>query len=259
MVETTEFVETKKTSPYQLGSMVFIVLAILTALEFGFAFFLNVWPLLALIALAKGGLVMYYYMHAYRLVGVEKPVDRESFAYKLGTNRLGLWFFMLSDGFLFGGLFISRFNLLALTRPDINQFLGLTVTTMLLVSSFFANRAEISVENGNRSRALSSLLITIILGIVFLVGVVGVEWRIAPFGPADGAQGAIFYSMTGFHAFHVLTGIIFLLIVRHNLAHNRYTSEKHWGVEAGVVFWHFVDFIWIFFYPALYLVGTVIH
>lgn len=259
MVETSEFVETKKTSPYQLGFMVFVVLAILTAVEFAFAFFLNVWPLLALTALAKGGLVMYYYMHAYRLVETERVVDRESFAYKLGTNRLGLWFFMLSDGFIFGGLFIARFNLLALTRPDINQFLGLTVTTVLLVSSFFANRAEISMEHGNRSRALSSLLVTIILGILFLVGVLGVEWRLAPFGAADGAQGAIFYSMTGFHAFHVLTGVIFLLIVRRNLARNRYTPEKHWAVEASVVYWHFVDFIWIFFYPALYLVGTVIH
>jgi cytochrome c oxidase subunit 3 len=57
----------------------------------------------------------------------------------------------------------------------------------------------------------------------------------------------------------VLTGVIFLLIVRRNLAHNRYTPEKHWAVEASVVYWHFVDFVWIFFYPALYLVGTLIH
>jgi cytochrome c oxidase subunit 3 len=259
MVETTELVEKKKTSPYQLGLLVFIVLAVLTALEFGFALLLNAWPLLALIALAKGGLVMYYYMHVSRLFAVDGTEDRESFAYKLSTNRLGLWFFMLSDGFIFGGLFIARFNLLGLTRPDVNQFLGVAVTTILLVSSFFANRAEISMEHGNKSRALSSLLVTIILGVLFLAGVVGVEWQIAPFRPSDGAQGAIFYSMTGFHAFHVLTGVIFLLIIRRNLARNHFTPEKHWGVEAAVVYWHFVDFIWIFFYPALYLVGTLIH
>jgi cytochrome c oxidase subunit 3 len=259
MVETTELVEKRKTSPYQLGFLVFIVLAVLTVVEFGFAILLNAWPLLALIALAKGGLVLYYYMHASRLFEVDRTEDRESFAYKLSTNRLGLWFFFLSDGFLFGGLFISRFNLLGLARPDVTQILGVIVTSVLLISSFFANRAEISVEHGNQSRALSSLLVTIILGILFFVGVVGVEWRIAPFGPGDGAQGAIFYSMTGFHAFHVLTGVIFLLIIRRNLTRNRFTPEKHWGVEAAVVYWHFVDFIWIFFYPALYLVGAIVH
>ena len=101
--------------------------------------------------------------------------------------------------------------------------------------------------------------ILLALGLVFLAGVLGIEWRIAPFGPADGAQGAIFYSMTGFHAFHVLTGVIFLSIVLRNLLRNRYSQEKHWAVEAAVVYWHFIDAVWIFFYPALYLIGTLPH
>jgi len=166
-------------------------------------------------------------------------------------------FFWIVTGIL--GLFISRFNLLGLTRPDLNQFLGVTVTTVLLISSFFANRAEISMEHGNEKQAKFSLMVTIILGLLFVAGVLGVEWRIAPFRPSDGAQGAIFYSMTGFHAFHVLTGVIFLSIVRRNMGRHVYTPEKHWAVEASVVYWHFVDFIWIFFYPALYLVGTLAH
>jgi cytochrome c oxidase subunit 3 len=259
MVESQELAGTKRSSPYQLGMMVFILLAILTAIEFVFALYLNVWPLLAVVALLKGGLVMYYYMHIYRLFEEEKVEDRESFAYKLATNRIGLWFFLLSDGFLFGGLFVSRLNLLGLSRPDVDQVLGLTITSVLLISSFFANRAEVSMENGNRSRTLSSLLITILLGVAFIAAVLFIEWRIAPFGPADGVQGAVFYSMTGFHAFHVLTGVIFLSIVRRNVAHNVYSPEKHWAVEASVVYWHFVDFVWVFFYPALYLIGTVVH
>ncbi len=259
MAETEELVATKRSSPYQLGLMVFILLAVLTALEFIFALYLNVWPLLAVVALLKGALVMYYYMHIYRLFEEEKSADRESFVYKLATNRIGLWFFLLSDGFIFGGLFVSRLNLLGLTRPDVDQFLGLTITSVLLLSSFFANRAEVSMEHGNRPRVLSSLLVAIVLGLAFIAAVLGIEWRVAPFGPADGAQGAIFYSMTGFHAFHVLTGVIFLSIVRRNVAHNIYTPERHWGVEASVVYWHFVDFVWVFFYPALYLVGAVVH
>ena len=259
MVETKELTQTKGPSGLQLGFLVFIVLAALTGAEFGFALFLNVWPLLALMAVLKGGLVLYYYMHVHRLFGAEKDEDRESFSYKLSTNRLGLWFFMLSDAFIFGGLFISRFNLLGLTRPELNQFLGVTVTSVLLISSFFANRAEVSMEHGNRTQAMVSLAASIFLGVTFLAGVLGVEWRIAPFGPADGVQGAIFYTMTGFHAFHVLTGVIFLSIVLRNLARKRYTAEKHWAVEAAVVYWHFIDLVWIFFYPALYLIGTLPH
>ena len=239
--------------------MVFVVLAILTAAEFLFALFLNFWPLLALMAFIKGGLVLYFYMHIPRLFEADKDQDRESFSYKLATNRLGLWFFMLSDAFIFGGLLVSRFNLLALTRPDVNQFLGVAVTSLLLISSFFANRAEVSMEHGNRTQAIISLSVTIFLGVAFLAGVLGIEWRIAPFGPADGAQGAVFYSMTGFHAFHVLTGVIFLSIVLRNLARKRYSQEQHWGLEAAVVYWHFIDAVWIFFYPALYLIGTLPH
>lgn len=259
MVETKELSLAKRPSGFQTGLVVFIFLAVLTAVEFGFALYLNVWPLLALIAVLKAGLVFYYYMHIMRLFEAEKDPDRESFAYKLATNRMGLWFFLLSDGFIFGGLFISRFNLLGLTRPQVDQFLGVAVTSILLISSFFANRAEVSMEYGNRRRAISSLAVTIFLGIAFVAGVLGIEWRIAPFGPGDGTQGAIFYTMTGFHAFHVLTGVIFLSIVLRNLTRKCYSTEKHWAVEASVVYWHFIDVVWIFFYPALYLIGTLPH
>jgi cytochrome c oxidase subunit III len=259
MVETHELVQTRGPSAFRLGVFVFILLAFLTAAEFGFALFLNAWPLLALMALLKGGLVLYYYMHVTRLVAADPDLERESFSYKLNTNRLGLWFFMLSDGFIFGGLFISRFNLMGLDRPELNQFLGVAVTSVLLISSFFANRAEVSMDHGDRRQAMFCLSVTILLGLLFLAGVLGVEWRIAPFGPSDGVQGAVFYSMTGFHAFHVLTGVIFLSIVLRNMARQRYSPEKHWAVEASVVYWHFIDFVWIFFYPALYLIGTVAH
>jgi len=258
MVETNELTQTRRPSGLQLGFMVFVLLAVLTATEFLFALFLNFWPLLALMAFLKAGLVLYFYMHISRLFQADKDENRESYSYKLTTNRLGLWFFMLSDAFIFGGLLVSRFNLLALTRPELNQFLGVTVTSILLISSFFANRAEVSMELGNRKQAILSVAVSIFLGVVFLAGVLGIEWRIAPFGPADGAQGAIFYSMTGFHAFHVLTGVIFLSIVLRNLIRNRYSQEKHWAVEAAVVYWHFIDAVWIFFYPALYLIGRII-
>lgn len=176
---------------------------------------------------------------------------------KLSANRLGLWLFILSDTFVFGGLYVSRFYLLGTAeRPEGSQLIGLVVTSVLLLSSFFMNRAETAIAHDDRKTFLRSTLITLVLGTIFLVGVVGVEWPLAPFGPGDGAAASLFFAMTGFHAFHVLTGLIFLAVVYRNGRKGLYSSERHWGVEACAVYWHFVDVVWIFFYPALYLIGS---
>ncbi len=175
---------------------------------------------------------------------------------KAATNRLGLWLFIASDLFLFTGLLVSRFYLLGTaTRPELNQFLGLGVTSILLVSSFFMNRAEIAAAHGDQKSFLNFTLLTLVLGSLFLVGVVGVEWQISPHGPDFSAAYSLFYTMTGFHAFHVLTGVIFLAIIYRNGKKGMYTAERHWPVEAAAVYWHFVDVVWVFFYPALYLIG----
>lgn len=250
-------IETNKASALRLGILVFGALAVATAVEFILALYAYILPILVVIALIKAGLVMYYYMHIYRLFEMDPDPDQESFSYKLTTNRIGLWFFMLSDSFIFGGLLVSRFNLLGLTRPDVNQFTGLGVTSVLLISSFFANRAETAMVHGDRRQSSISLVVTISLGLLFLAGVLGIEWRIAPFRPSDSVAGAIFFAMTGFHAFHVLTGITFLSIVLGNNLRMRYTPEKHWAVEAAVTYWHFIDVVWIIFYPALYLIGSL--
>lgn len=182
---------------------------------------------------------------------------RREYAYKLATNRLGLWLFILSDSFVFGALLVTRFYLLGDRRPHLEQGLGLLVTSVLLLSSFFMNRAEVMITHNDRKGFLTSTLLTLALGLSFLVGVVGFEWRLAPFGPADGPEGAVFYMMTGMHALHVLTGVIFLLIIFRNGLRGHYSAERHWAVEAAANYWHFVDLVWIFFYPALYLIGKV--
>ena len=249
----------KKTALNQ-GILIFIFLAVLTALEFFVAIVMDAVVLLVVIALVKVGLVMYYYMHIYKLAA-EDEGEANSYTYKTGSNRLGLWLFILSDSFVFAGLLVSRLNLLGLTRPPLNQILGLIVTAVLLLSSFSMNRAETSVAHGDRKGFVIGITATLILGIGFLLGVVGVEWPQAireGASPSSGAAGAIFFMMTGMHAFHVLTGVIFLTIVLRNGARGLYSEEKHWAVEAAAVYWHFVDVVWIFFYPALYLIGTAL-
>lgn len=187
-------------------------------------------------------------------------VTLEEYKDKTSKNRMGLWLFIVSDSFVFIGLLVTRFTLLGGERPHLNQNLGLAVTFLLLVSSFFMNRGEIEMAHGNTKGFLKNTLVTLIIGIIFLAGVVGVEWQLAAqegLTPQSGQVGAVFYIMTGFHAFHVLTGVWYLWVVYRNGKRGAYTQERHWGVEACAVYWHFIDIAWIFFYPALYLIGNV--
>ncbi|MBC7877045.1 MAG: heme-copper oxidase subunit III [Anaerolineales bacterium] len=255
-----------KSSALRQGVLIFVYLTVLTILEYFVAVTFNATSILVVVAVIKAALVMYYYMHIYKL-NEENEGDENSYAYKTGTNRLGLWFFLLSDAFVFAGLLVMRLNLLGFTRPPLNQTLGFAVTAVLLFSSFFMNRGETAMAHGDTKGFMNNVLITFVMGLGFLLGVVMVEWRIAAeegliasFGnPATGPMGAVFYMMTGMHAFHVLTGLIFLFVVWNNARKGVYSAEKHWGVEAAAVYWHFVDLVWIFFYPALYLIGTLVH
>lgn len=187
-----------------------------------------------------------------------------SFAEQLRNNRLGLWMFCFSELFLFGALLAARFYLWRDPetgmgiRPDLDQTLGLITTSVLLVSSFFMAWGESAMVKGDRKLFLRNYLITAVLGIVFLVGVVGLEWN-GEVHPTDGAFGAIFFLMTGIHALHVLSGVIFILIVWNNGRKGHYTQERHWAVEACAIYWHYVDVAWVFFYPALYLIGEAVH
>ena len=133
------------------GIIIFVYLAVLTGLEFLIAISFNSVPLLVVVALVKAGLVVYYYMHVYKL-NLESEHDDQSYDYKAGTNRLGLWLFLVSDSFVFAGLMVMRVNLLGLSRPELNQLLGLGVTAVLLISSFFMNRGETMMHNGDRQR-----------------------------------------------------------------------------------------------------------
>jgi cytochrome c oxidase subunit 3 len=251
-------IQEKKTMLSQ-GILIFIYLAILTGLEFFVAISFDSVPLLVVVALVKAGLVLYYYMHVYKL-NLESEHDDQAYDYKAGTNRLGLWLFLISDSFVFGGLMIMRINLLGLSRPELNQLLGLGVTAVLLISSFFMNRGETMIHNGDRQGFLQNTAITFLLGLGFLLGVVLVEWRLAiheGLTASSGPAGAAFFMMTGMHAFHVFTGLILLAIVWLNGRRGLY-DVKNYPVEAAAVYWHFVDVVWIFFYPALYLIGTAV-
>ncbi|GBD11946.1 Cytochrome c oxidase subunit 3 [bacterium HR23] len=175
---------------------------------------------------------------------------------RVTVNRVGLWLFLLSESFLFTALLSSRYYLLRTHRPEeVNQPLGLAITVVLLLSSLTAYRAEACAIHRDLKGLLSNLTATIALGLLFLVGV-ALEWREAfHFFPPHTAYGTIFFTTTGIHAFHVLTGIIALAFVRFLAREGRFTQGNYWGVEGVVKYWHFVDVAWVFIYPTLYLVS----
>lgn len=175
---------------------------------------------------------------------------------RLNINRIGLWLFILSESGIFIALLAVRFYLEGTSRPEaLNQTLGLIITAILLLSSLTAYRAETAIAQGDQAGFLRNTLATLILGLVFLAGV-GIEWSQAfrEFPPQSGF-GRVFFAMTGMHAFHVLTGLILFGLLYFNGRRGAYSAESHWGVEAIVKYWHFVDVVWVFFYPALYLLS----
>lgn len=188
-------------------------------------------------------------------------------AEQIVMNRFGLWLFCLSESFLFLALLAARFYLwrdpeMGLLRPELPQLPALIFTTVLLVSSYFMNRAEVAIANDDMPTFNTSMLVTTVMGTIFLLGVVFIEWGIGAethILPNSGAFGAVFFGMTGIHAIHVFTGIIFVIIAWRNGNLGIYNAKDHWGVEACAIYWHYVDLVWIFFYPAIYLIGVAIE
>ena len=169
-------------------------------------------------------------------------------------NRLGLWLFFLSDALIFAMLLTARFYMAGTHTPDeVSQLLGLGITSVLLLSSVTAFRGETAIAHGNIAAGRTMLLITMLLGLAFGVGV-GFEWTIAHWTPAE-AYGTAFFTMTGMHALHVFSGVGILFLTWRKAGKGYYDKGgiHAYGVSAAVMYWHFVDIVWVFFYPALYL------
>ena len=174
---------------------------------------------------------------------------------RLVMNRMGLWLFIVSESALFSVFLFSRYYLIGTYKPEgLNILLGFVITAILLSSSFFAYMAEKYVNQGNRTGFIRSLLITILLGGIFIVGV-GIEWSEALEAfPPPNIFGTVFFALTGLHLFHLFSGLILLTLVYFQVRRGSFSADSYWGVEAVVLYWHFVDVAWLFVFPTLYLV-----
>ncbi len=172
-------------------------------------------------------------------------------------GRLALWWLIASEVVIFGGL-ICTYVLYRLRFPEWGDLaahtstpLGGLNTLVLLTSSLSVVLAHSAASRGNVRNATRFLTATVALGGVFLL-VKGIEYssEIAHgFTPTASLFWSFYYFMTGLHASHVLAGMVAMLLVARQAARRRNLHR----VELVGLYWHFVDIVWIFLFPLLYL------
>lgn len=194
------------------------------------------------------------------------------------ASTLGMWVFLTTEIMFFGGLFLvyiiyrstySEAFVHASNILDVN--LGLFNTIVLIASSLTMAMAVYSAQTNKRAMLIAFLVATIILGATFL-GVKSIEYHhkyvehLIPgpyFAPAAEhelpREGQLFFSlyfaMTGLHAFHMIIGIGLLSMLIINTFRGKFSKEYNSPVEIVGLYWHFVDIVWIFLFPLLYLLG----
>nr|YP_010926047.1 cytochrome c oxidase subunit III [Litostrophus scaber]WKF19547.1 cytochrome c oxidase subunit III [Litostrophus scaber] len=127
-------------------------------------------------------------------------------------------------------------------------------TAILLASGVTVTWAHHSMIEANFSKSKNALLLTVFLGIYFTL-LQAFEYNQAPFSISDSVYGSSFFMATGFHGFHVLIGTSFLTICLSRHFSNHYSNHHHFGFEAAIWYWHFVDVVWLFLYVSIYWWG----
>lgn len=189
------------------------------------------------------------------------------------TGKLGMWIFLFTELFLFGGLFLvyaifrakysADFHIAA---GELNAFIGTMNTVFLLVSSMTAAMALTAIQKGDRRLTIFLLMVTLLLAALFMVNKYfewshKFEYGIYPGSPVlkNMSHGellffGLYYMMTGLHALHVLIGMILLSINVVKVRSRSVNSERYLMLENSALYWHLVDLIWIFLFPLLYLI-----
>jgi cytochrome c oxidase subunit 3 len=197
------------------------------------------------------------------------------------AGNLGMWVFLLTEIMFFGGLFagyaIYRAQYLAAFEAGSRMLdiqLGATNTAVLIGSSLTMALAVHAAQTGKRNAQVFFLLLTMVLGATFL-GIKYVEYahkwehHLVPglrFAPTEMLKPetslpnlqlffCFYFFMTGVHALHMIIGMGIMAVLTRKAWRGTFSSEYYAPVEVSGLYWHFVDIVWIFLFPLLYLVG----
>jgi cytochrome c oxidase subunit III len=197
------------------------------------------------------------------------------------AGSLGMWVFLVTEIMFFGGLFAGYAIYRALYLPAfeqgsrlLNVDFGVTNTAVLIGSSLTMALAIRAAQTGKRKGTIIFLLLlTMLLGAAFLGIKFIFEWRhdyiehlVPGFGfqvqPGWGPMASkvemffcFYFFMTGLHALHMFIGIGILTVLTIMTARGRFSPEYYAPLEISGLYWHFVDIVWIFLFPLLYLIG----
>jgi len=186
-----------------------------------------------------------------------RPVATTRSAAGIPTGRLAVWWLIASEIVIFGGLLAAYImhrlahDSFSVAAANTATWIGATNTFVLLTSSLFAVLAHNAAEMGDGKKAARFLWFTIGGGALFLC-FKGYEWSMEiSHGFTIGANNfwAFYYTAAGLHASHVIAGMICMAFVARTAARN---EELH-RVELVGIYWHFVDVVWIFLFPLLYI------
>jgi cytochrome c oxidase subunit 3 len=174
---------------------------------------------------------------------------------------LGMVVFVASEAMFFATFFGAYFTIYSVNPvwppagfPRLEPGLA-TVLTVVLVSSSLTLQLGVRAIRRDRTRILLLLLgLTILLGATFL-GLQLYDYSLLGFGVRDGIFGSLFYVMTGLHMAHVFGGVVFLVLVLLQGLGGQLTDASHDSLEAGSIYWHFVDVVWVCLFTTFYVLG----
>jgi len=195
------------------------------------------------------------------------------------ASTLGMWLFLITEIMFFGGMFLAYSvyrgiypTIFAIASTSLNVYIGAANTVVLLCSSFTMVLAVRAAQLGQRRAIIVFLVLTLALGTVFL-GVKAYEWKEkfeehhipgqAAFhleGVSADQQGhaqlffSLYFAMTGLHALHMVIGAGILTVLIFQARRGKFTADYMTPVDVAGLYWHFVDIIWIFLFPLLYLI-----
>lgn len=203
--------------------------------------------------------------------------DREQ---QKDASTLGMWTFLATEILFFGALFMayivyrSKFpDAFATASHHMDILLGTVNTAVLLGSSLTMALAVRAAQTGKKNNSAILLVATMVLGTVFL-GIKGIEYHhkyvehLIPgasfeFDNPNVRAGEIYFIlyfvMTGLHALHMIIGVGLVGYIVLKTMQGRYSPEYYNPVEVTGLYWHFVDIVWIFLFPLLYLININVH
>jgi cytochrome c oxidase subunit III len=175
-------------------------------------------------------------------------------------RMFGLVFFLIAEGMIFMGLFGAYLAFRSILpvfppegTPELELLLPSVNTVNLIASSFVIHNADSAIKKNDVRGMQLWFGITALMGITFLVGQV-YEYTHLEFGLTTNLFASAFYVLTGFHGLHVTIGVLAILAVLwRSRKPGHYSNQKHFGIEAAELYWHFVDVIWIILFGLLYI------